>query len=297
MKNFQFQISNFKLIVAVIFPLLFLAIFLYPNPYTLTPSFASHTPCHPSASFIPRVSEGLITAPSPLPSGFKFWSSSGECIVDSKVVIPTSKFQSFSSLKTLFYTKVNPTSSASFEKINTMAPPGGTQTGGIDLGSKDRLYHITGNLSITSPSDITGAKTGVIFVDGNLTIGPLSPSNKLIHGNNDSGLVFVVGGNVYIAPEVTQIDAVIVAHGKIYTASAAGSACTKSSVTTTGSSPISALTVNGSLISLDGAKPIEFCRKIANDNNPSEIINYQPKYLIILRDIFSESRQIWTEIP
>jgi len=157
-----------------------------------------------------------------------------------------------------------------------------------------KLYNVKGDLDING--NMTVGVTGVIFVsktfkadgitkntDGNLNI-----NTNLTNTNADTGLVFVVEGNVNIDPGVTQIDAVIISGGKIYTA---GANCGRSSVETT-----NALTVNGSLISL-GTDQIIFCRTFINNTAATEIINQEPKYLVILRDLLSETSQTWSEIP
>lgn len=153
-------------------------------------------------------------------------------------------------------------------------------------GTTDHIYAISGKLDISN--NISGNQTGVIFVDGNLTINP--SNNKLTHGSATSGLVFVVKEDVYIDTSVTQVDAVIIAEGTIYTAASPGHSCATSAVTA------STLTINGSLISLNPDKPIKFCRKLSDNSQPAEVINHQVKYLVILRDLLSDTYQKWSEI-
>lgn len=146
-----------------------------------------------------------------------------------------------------------------------------------------KLYNVSGNLILDS--NITVSEIGMIFVDGNLSI-----NTNLTHNNNNAGLVFVVKGDVAIAPSVTQVDAVLISSGIIYTA---GAGCSHNSPVNT-----SQLIINGSLVSLDGSKNIEFCRTLESGNRttPAERINQQPKYLVILRDLYSETLQKWSEI-
>lgn len=147
--------------------------------------------------------------------------------------------------------------------------------------SSDRIYNITGDLTVNS--NITVNTNGIIFVDGNLSI-----NTDLTHNNEGAGLVFVVKGDVAIAPSVTRVDVVIISSGTIYTA---GANCVINSVAAT------ALVINGSLVSLDSQKPIRFCRTMLNNEQPAEKINQQPKYLVILRDLYSDTLQKWSEIP
>ena len=97
----------------------------------------------------------------------------------------------------------------------------------------------------------------------------------------------VVKNNVNIDVGVKQIDAVIMSAGKIYTA---GSGCATNNVETT-----NALIVNGSLISLDPGA-IVFCRTLTNNSQAAERIYQQPKYLVILRNLFADTLQKWSEI-
>lgn len=156
----------------------------------------------------------------------------------------------------------------------------------------EHLYHITGNLNITG--NLSGAQTGLIFVDGNLSIGPNLPGNRLAFGVNTSGLVFIVKGDVFIDPSVIQVNAVIISSGTIYTAASTGSTCSRSSPVSTNQ-----LIINGSLISINPDKPIQFCRTLPsgqNNTTAAERINAQPKYLVVLRNLLSETYEKWAEI-
>lgn len=143
-----------------------------------------------------------------------------------------------------------------------------------------KIYQVSGNLILDN--NITVDEIGIIFVDVNLSI-----NTDLTHDNENAGLVFVVKGDIIIAPSVTRIDAVLISSGTIYTA---GASCEINSFSA------SQLVINGSLISLDPLKPIRFCRTMLDNNQPAEKINQQPKYLVILRDLYSDTLQKWSEI-
>lgn len=147
----------------------------------------------------------------------------------------------------------------------------------------EKIYYITGDLTVPVGSSITVDKTGIIFTDGNLTI-----NTNLTYTNENAGLVFIAQGDIIINPSVTRIDAVLIASGHIYTA---GANCSHNTPVTA-----SQLIINGSLISLTSNNNIEFCRNLSNNNNPAEVINQQPKYLVILKDLFADTLQKWSEI-
>lgn len=172
----------------------------------------------------------------------------------------------------------------------------------------DRIHSLDGNLEISGNNPGTGS--GVVFVDGDLYfIGdycygaanclPETPPAGLV------GAVFVVSGDIHIAPNVKRIDAVLISEGYIYTAANPAETCdTNQKTEESPGVPIQPLTINGSLISVK--KPpnidnpeayIKFCRTLANNNQAAEKINHQPKYAVILRYLLSDTQERWSEIP
>lgn len=165
----------------------------------------------------------------------------------------------------------------------------------------DFIYHVAGNLNIEGNND--GDGTGVVFVDGNLNFNGnycYGATGATATGTADDcsaatspagliGAVYIVKGDINIASNVTRIDAVLIAEGTIYTE---GAECSKSSPPA--GSP---LTINGSLISLNPLKPPVFCRTLLDNSQPAEKINHQVKYLVILRNLISDTYQKWSEIP
>lgn len=237
----------------------------------LSPAFAQAiTTCAPSTSPPPRVT-GLATTPNL--EGKFYTSSAGKCIVDEKVVFVPFKIPTYDDLKSIYYTQ----SKALKSTITTL--PGAI--------ADKTVYFVNGDLNISSSP--TGGGTAIVFVEGNLTF--TTPATEFIYGSANSGLVFVVKGNVNIHQSFIRIDGVIISSGIICTAFD-GITCPASNITT------SQLVINGSLISLDPLKTIKFRRDLgaANLTTPAEKINHQVKYLVILRDIFSETLQKWSEI-
>ncbi len=151
--------------------------------------------------------------------------------------------------------------------------------------AKNRLTYVAGDLNVSGNTGNPGVR--IIFVDGNLTI-----SQNYTYGDGSTGTVFVVKGNINIDPIVTQVDGILISGGTIYTA---GAGCTTSDPQQFNQQ----LVINGSLISLNENKPIQFCRNLQGNNatQPAELINHQVKYLVILKDLFSETFQKWSEIP
>ena len=181
----------------------------------------------------------------------------------------TTNMPNYDRLKEDFYTK------SSFPKIEVSSSSLTIQN--------ETIYHSGGDLSVSS---VSGSGIGIVFVDGNLEI-----AANLLYGKGDisSGLVFIVKDNVYIRSSVTEVNAVIVAEGRILTAAPLNGSCNPDEITQT-------LVVNGSLISINSTSPINFCRNKADNRTAAEIINHQTKYLILLKNIFSDTVQQWSEI-
>lgn len=269
-----------KYLVASSLGILLFSSFLATN-YQL-PVHAQSSLCEPGTN--PRA-DGLVSAPDL--GGSKFGTSSRACVVEERAAFVSYKIPSFDDLESIYYTQA--------KLLPTITKHLPQSSGSIDLGgSTDHLYYFTDNVSITSPSFISGNRTGIIFVKKDLNIGPI-PSNKVKVGGKESGIVYVVGGNVNIDPTVDEIDGVIIAQGTIFTA---GAGCKTSQVSEKSpGSLISPLVINGSLISLSSAAPIQFCRNLDDNSKPAEEILHQAKYLVILKDIFADTLQKWSEIP
>ncbi|MBI4036152.1 hypothetical protein HY383_04345 [Candidatus Daviesbacteria bacterium] len=231
-----------------------------------------------------RVTSGLITTPSV--TGKFGVDATGKCITSNQAPFAPFKIPSYDDLKSLYFDQNKLDST---RKITLSA----TSIDTIDLGANSKIYYREGSFTVSDyANQVRTANTNnlnpaVIFVKNNLSIDE-NPVTSLAK----RGVVFVVGGDVNIAPSIIQIDAVIISSGVIRTA---GSTCTQNSydASTTG-----ALTINGSLVSLDSTKPPVFCRTLGAGNNTraAEIINQQPKYLVILRNLFSDTLQKWSEV-
>lgn len=216
----------------------------------------------------PRVQDGLITTPS---ISNKFGNRDATCVVGSPAPFVPFKIPGYDDLKSIYYTQSKAPKQPNTDTTLVAVADGNiynyTNPAGVTAGATG-VYNYTG--------------TAVVFIDSNLTI-----SNN-ITGTAGKGLVLVVGGDITIESTVTQINAVLISAGKIFTA---GLNCTQPVNT-------SQLIVNGSLISLNRDKNIEFCRALTVGNTiPAELINNQPKYLVILRNLYSDNPQKWSELP
>lgn len=262
----KFLIISFSIVVFAFISLLLTTYYQLPTIHAQVPAGCA-TP--PPSSF-PRVG-GLVTTPN-IDSTSKFYTSpEGRCIVSSQTPFVPYKIPTYADLKSLYYDQSK--STAKKTTPITSLPASFTVDG---------IYVTSGDLTINSSP--TGGGTQIVFVEGNLIF-----SDNYTYGSRSSGTVFVVKGNVNINQSVKQIDAVIISSGTICTAYN-GISCPTSNVIA------SQLTINGSLVSLDSTKPIQFKRNLTDNTQAAEVINHQPKYLVLLRNIFSLTLQKWSEI-
>lgn len=214
--------------------------------------------------------QGLISATGNV-TGESFGSTEGVCITDTQdASYREFKVPSYQDLEDQFYTL-----SRSNAKKATDYLQG--QVWKFEQGAAgDGIYLQTNNVAVNS---VAGSGTQVIFIRGNLDI-----TGNIDYADTDpaSGLVFIVSGNINIAPEVTKVNAVLISSGLI---------CTAANLSTgdcyDGQTDTAQLTINGSLISLNknniSGSAIKFGRNLTLNNQPAERINKQPKYLYNLR--------------
>lgn len=208
----------------------------------------------------------------------------------------------------------------------------GTSTLPPPITANGKLYNIKGDLTINN--DITVNETGVIFVDGNLYINTnllAYPSNGTAP-DPKKGIVFVVKGTIYIDRNVDTINAFLVSHGRVfsyvddsdknidcptrltngyditpfcsaYDKTVLPAACADFSEAS--KSGRLRLAIQGSAISLNSCIRPSFTRQFAIPGatiaptpipQPAEVINFEPKYLVIMKDIFSRDLKIWREV-
>ncbi len=222
------------------------------------------------------LANGLVSAKS-LES--TVYTTTGSCIVGNEASIfleqAKIKFDSYDNLKKLFYDQ------SKFATKSTTLPPSFAFSG-------SSLYYINSDLTVNS--NASGNGVIIIFVDGDLTIS--TPTLSYADSDSTSGLVFIVKGDINIAPTVTQINAVLISEGDICTGYSSGTCPSSYQLG-------SALTINGSLISINpdtSTNHIKFVRTLSDNSvGAAESVNAQPKYLVILKEILATDLTIVSE--
>lgn len=276
-------------------PLIFLTlvVVLISGVLYFKPSFAQTASCT-TGTF----AEGLVSGGGGLDNA---GNTSGACATGDKVTYSDQALPSYQTMKKKYYERAKNTT---LIKVNQ--PQSGPKTqsdiDSSDDSSKSVLYNITGNLTIASEF-IIKTNTKIIFVDGDLYLNP--PLTEFVYDNPQAGVIFIVQGSIYIDENIERLDGIFISSGKggtpltdkpftICTAYDTGG-CT-SPVITDASTINKQLVVNGSFISLNPAVKINFYRNPRDKSKAAEIINQQPKYLILLKDVLSDTLDIRTEL-
>lgn len=233
--------------------------------------------------------QGLISAQSQSGFGNNIGGSS-PCVNGNQALLPVFQIPTFNDLKGEYYDQFKQVSGT---VKNAPLARSGTDADVVGARANNSTNYIVSDLIISNAITLINSNASVIFVGGNMTI-----SNNITDPNGV--LVFVVKGDVNINKAVTRIDGVIFSNGTICSAFETGVGCPDPGA---GNNPLnytdpnttSQLNVNGSLISLDPTKHIIFRRKLFNNNNPAELINQQPKFFVLLKDLFSQTVSITTE--
>lgn len=252
-----------------------------------SPSSAQGSPCASDPNN-PRA-QGLVSTGDFDPNSVFTVTNQGSCITDSasgsySVAIDNFLIPTYTSLENQYYIKskvpkitinTNPLANAAYAAY--------------------QLFQVTGDIEITTSPTYDGNATNetkVIFVRGSLNI----KDNIIWHSaptDKPGGLVFVVRDNINIDYSVTKIDAVLISFGNI---------CSGFDFDTSLCQTIKApqLVVNGSFISLKAPDPnappaIKLVRDLGDNSQPAEKINWQEKYLVLLKDLMADDLRITTE--
>src|SRR3989344_882129 len=266
----KFQITNYKIqIFCLVIGICFL-IFLPQGSYAQT--------CGSSAT---KLAEGLVSAPD-LGSGSTF-TTTGGCIVSSKAALAPFSIPTYADLKSKYYTQSKSPicTGSNYPCKNSVSAS--TSLPGF---SGDQIFSYSGNLTIDASSPSSGSGIQIIFIEGSLTF-----NSNYIFKPAQGGTVFIVKGNVNIVTAVSEINAVVITEGIICTAFD-GSNCPAFDTLA------SQLIIFGSLISINqsDAVPLKFRRTLADNSIAAEKIIQQNKYIVLLKDLLSDTTQKWSEI-
>ncbi len=256
MRIFNFQFSIFK--SAIIFLLLLTTGYLFASRIWAQ-SCSKNT-----------AAEGLISSKT---TTGNFGNVPGTCVVGSQALYVSFKIPTYAELKSIFFTQ------------NKVAAKQTLPAGSLNASfTTDTLYEVLGDLRFTGSPPASSRGMEIFFVNGNFYI-----DNNMIYHTSDGlgGFVFVVSGNIYIASNVTQVDGVLISEGTICTAYTAPSGSCFNGITKTPSS----LTINGSIISLNktNPQPIKLVRNLPDNITASERVKADPKYLVVLKNLFSQT--------
>lgn len=224
-----------------------------------------------------------------------FGNPTGQCVIDQKAAYVNFKVPNYDELKSIFYTQNKSATLSTITPTTTPGCPGGdsvilTRLVVTNSPTLKPVINVQCNITRIADTNPTNGplfaagtnQTVVIFADNNLYI-----DTDLNYGGDSYGLVIIAKGDIYIDPAVKKINAVLVNQGSVYTNSSSTSLVPNSQQ----------LVINGSLINLSQtASRINFNRSLNNNYVPAEVVNYQPKYLVLLRGLLTQSYTIQREI-
>lgn len=214
--------------------------------------------------------EGLISSKT---TTGNFGNVPGTCVVGSQALYVSFKIPTYNELKSIFFTQN--------KLANKQTLPAGSLNASF---ATDTIYEVLGDLRFTGSPPVSSRGMEIFFVNGNFYI----DSNMVYHTSDGlGGFVFVVLGNIYIASNVTQVDGVLISEGTICTAYTPPSGSCFNGITKTPNS----LTINGSVISLNKniSQPIKLVRNLPDNLTASEKVKADPKYLVVLKNLFSQT--------
>ena len=146
------------------------------------------------------------------------------------------------------------------------------------------IYKVVGDASVENLIDLSGDnKAMVIIVDGNLSI------NKNITTDNSSHLSFIVSRDVNIDHEVSQVDAIIVFSGTLYTDK--NDPESDPTIDNPDSGVDAQLIIKGALIGLNESSSFKLERSLSRSDNvttPATVIIYQPKDIYWLQQLLAQ---------
>lgn len=255
-----------------------------PTPTPLpTPTPIPQDPNCPSGSRPIQIGNGFLSL---VDTSKTTRFSSLRCLIGRPAAVPQFSLPNYDELKSLYYDQSKTTFKTYLSGNRTQADLNPALHPETD---PYRLFVIDGSLEITNnlfPGRSRSAPV-VIFVRDNLTI-----KTGIDYGSGTYGVIFIVGQNIRIKDTVSRVDAMMITSRQF---------CSSwNEATSTCLSANRQLVINGSVIALPAAdgtvQDPQFLRTNGFNTNPAEEINYQPKYLIILKDIFARDLTIWNEI-
>ncbi|RJO62349.1 hypothetical protein C4544_00045 [candidate division WS5 bacterium] len=277
-------------------------IVLPPSPSSLA---QSGDPCENTSDSLIKVQDGLLSAVS----SSDVYLETGECIGGNKAMIPPFSILSFKEIKAEYFDKNQITNKEII--VTTTSYTQTDRNQGNITGSSDTTYQNklklqpdegVGLYSIEKAGDQGGdliierdlSSDNITINDDNVTTIVFVEGSLLINSNieiskESSGVVFIVQGDINVGPNVSQIDAMLITYGT-FCSLYLDNACASEK------QDANRLVINGSIISFNSSKTPQFMRSFENNTEAAEEINYQTKYLIIFKELFSRTRQIWSEI-
>ncbi len=167
--------------------------------------------------------------------------------------------------------------------VNTMPAPCALSS--VSSG----FYYCGGSLTVSTSTTISnnGGGPAVFFIDGNLNIN----ADLKLPTNTADAAVYIVAGDINVSStaRVKDLHGIFVARGSFNDCNDLCGVATGDALTIEG-----ALYVDGIGVGLNLSR--YFSTPATNGTNPSDIINFDPKYLVVLNGLLASSDVGWKEV-
>ena len=132
-----------------------------------------------------------------------------------------------------------------------------------------------GNLVVSEELRVNGNKQLVVLVDGDFEV----KNNILL--KDSAGIIFIIKGNLGIRSEPSETDGVFFVDGK---------------VSTTDKTTDTQLIIRGAIYTSVNGKIFDQSRSVVDVLKPSEIVIFEPKYLVKFSQILGRTFFVWKEV-
>ncbi len=108
-------------------------------------------------------------------------------------------------------------------------------------------------------------------------------------------ITFVVNGNIFVNPSVTQLDGMYIFGGTFDDGASSSALSIRGSLIGLGGDTSSSATTNSFWNAASSRTSLQRDLGTANQSGPAELIVYEPKYVYLIKDLMGSSKYSWSE--
>ena len=204
------------------------------------------------------------------------FTSARDWLVESYPYVTTGSYTPLEASADIYDSLINLYSSRGIDDVdldtsNLFSAASNGSINDVASTSSSGILSYTGDVVFDDSANYTG-DPAVVFINGKLNI------DKEVKIHSDTGLIFIVSGDIVVDDSVTEIDGFYIANGIFDSGNSSNQ-----------------LVINGAAISFGGFD-LGDRRSSNNETIPAELIKYEPKYLYLLRDIAGIAVETFREL-